>query len=187
MRPVAKDPDDDLELFRREMADVQPLKSKPRVSRRPPAPAPSPRQREADEQRVMEELLLAPEPEHGLETGEELLFLRPGYQRRYLTRLRRGQYTIRDSLDLHDMNEAAAGEALLAFIVRSAARGPGCVRVVHGKGLRSRTVPKLKALANRLLRRHPAVIAFASCRPAEGGTGAVLVLVKEWTTVDGKR
>jgi DNA-nicking Smr family endonuclease len=57
-------------------------------------------------------------------------------------------------------------------------RGLGCIRVVHGKGLRSRTIPKLKLMTNRLLRRHPAVVAFASCRPADGGTGAVVVLLK---------
>jgi DNA-nicking Smr family endonuclease len=53
------------------------------------------------------------------------------------------------------------------------------VRIVHGKGLRSRaTGPVLKALTDRLLRRRDDVIAFASARPALGGTGAVVVLLK---------
>jgi DNA-nicking Smr family endonuclease len=53
------------------------------------------------------------------------------------------------------------------------------VRIVHGKGLRSRNGPRLKRLASRLLSRHPAVLAFASCRPVDGGTGAVTVLLKK--------
>jgi DNA-nicking Smr family endonuclease len=170
--------DDDLELFRREMAGVRPLKDGARAPDDRPRPSPRPRQRESDEQRVIGELLLEPESEEGLETGEELLFLRSGYQKRYLQRLRRGRYAIEDHLDLHSMNETVANSALLEFLAYAVERGFGCVRIVHGKGLRSKTRPKLKMLTNRLLRRHSAVIAFASCRPADGGTGAVSVLLR---------
>lgn len=169
---------DDMELFRRETGDVRPLQSPPRVPATRTPPDPRPVQRERDEAAVLRELLHDPEPGDGLETGEELQFLRAGYQKRYLTRLKRGHYTIGDHVDLHGLNEASASSALRAFIDDSARRGPACVRIVHGKGLRSRTQPKLKAMTNRLLRRHPAVIAFASCRPADGGTGAVVVLLK---------
>lgn len=175
----APDPsDDDLELFRREMADVRRLEGTERAPDQRPRPRPVPRQREADEKRVLEELLLEPDTDEGMETGEELLFLRSGYQKRYLRRLRRGQYAIEDHLDLHAMNEATAREVLLQFLAEARESDLGCVRVVHGKGLRSKTYPKLKAMTNRLLRRHPGVIAFASCRPVDGGTGAVAVLLK---------
>lgn len=164
--------------FRREMQDVKPLKQEPRAPGwRAPVP-PAPRQRDADEALVMEELLLPADPGDAPETGEELQFLRPGYQHSYLKRLRRGRYAIRDHLDLHHMTETVARDALLRFIGESVASGYGCVRVVHGKGLRSRTRPKLKLMTDRLLRRHKAVVAFASCRPADGGTGAVTVLLR---------
>jgi DNA-nicking Smr family endonuclease len=53
------------------------------------------------------------------------------------------------------------------------------VRIVHGKGLRSKAAgPVLKNLTDRMLRRRDDVIAFASARPAQGGTGAVVVLLK---------
>jgi DNA-nicking Smr family endonuclease len=169
---------DDLQLFREAVADARPLRVQQRVDNRPSPPAPRPRQREADERAVLEELLQDPGPEEGLETGEELLFLRSGYQKRYLNRLRRGHYAISDDLDLHGMNEASAMLVLREFISAAVASGQGCVRVVHGKGLRSRGLPKLKLMTARLLRRHPAVIAYASCRPVDGGTGAVSVLLK---------
>jgi DNA-nicking Smr family endonuclease len=76
------------------------------------------------------------------------------------------------------MNEATASNALHAFIDAAHKRGIGCVRVVHGKGLRSKKGPVLKQMTRRLLSRHPLVIAFASCRPVDGGTGAVSVLLK---------
>ncbi|MBT8062458.1 MAG: SMR domain protein [Xanthomonadales bacterium] len=167
-----------MDLFRLEFEDVQPLNSVPRSDSRPPRPAPAARQRQLDEQAVLTELLESPSDPAEFETGEELLFLRSGYQRRYLTRLRRGRYSIEDSIDLHHMNESTASAAIMTFIDHALDRGLGCVRIVHGKGLRSRNGPKLKILARRLLSRHPSVIAFASCKPSEGGTGAVLVLLR---------
>jgi DNA-nicking Smr family endonuclease len=169
---------DDRELFRREFRGVKPLKSTERSESRAPPPAPRPRQLELDEAAVKSELLKPPEDFSELETGEELMFLRSGVQKRYLRRLRRGQYSIRDNLDLHHMNEATASRALHEFIDTAAINGMGCVRIVHGKGLRSRKEPKLKAMTRRLLSRHPLVLAFASCRPVDGGTGAVSVLLK---------
>lgn len=170
---------DDWALFRQAVKDARPLRAAPRAANELPRPPARARQRERDERAVLDDLLLDPGPEEGLETGEELLYLRPGYQKRYLNRLRRGHYSVADELDLHGMNEAAAGEALRLFISAAAGRGLGCVRVVHGKGLRSRGLPKLKLLTRRLLQRHPAVIAFASCRPVDGGTGAVQVLLRK--------
>ncbi|KAA9132485.1 SMR domain protein [Marinihelvus fidelis] len=169
--------DDDHGAFAREMADVKPLDPPDFVVHDLPRPKPRPRQREADEAAVMQELLDDPLPEEGLETGEELAFLRAGYQKRYLDRLRRGRYAVLDRIDLHGMNEATAEAVLLAFIEDALRRGHGCVKVVHGKGLRSNGRPKLKVMTARLLRRHPAVVAFASCRPRHGGTGAALVLL----------
>ena len=164
--------------FRRLIGKVQPLKSTTRTDSRAPQPDPSPRQTQSDEKAVMHELLDAPQDPAMIETGEELLFLRPGLQKRYLRRLRRGRYSIGDSLDLHHMNEATASRALKEFIEMAATRKMGCVRVVHGKGLRSRNGPKLKMMTRRLLSRHPLVLAFASCRPVDGGTGAVSILLR---------
>lgn len=173
-----KDIPDDMDLFRREMGDVRPLKTAGSAAPKRSRPDPRPHQRERDERAVLDELLVMQDYEEGLETGEELRFLRPGYQKRYLQRLQRGRYSIRDHLDLHHMNVETARRALLEFIDRSVCAGYGCVRVVHGKGLRSRGRPRLKEMADHVLRRHPAVIAFSSCRPVDGGTGAVVILMR---------
>lgn len=173
-----KDNNEDYAVFREAISDVKPLKSQRRTDSRAPLPTPHPRQLEKDEEAVKTELLDEPEDFAELETGEELLFLRPGVQKRYLRRLRRGHFSVSDHLDLHHMNESTASQALLEFIDSSASRGMGCVRVVHGKGLRSKKGPVLKAMTRRLLSRHPLVLAFASCRPIDGGTGAVSVLLR---------
>ena len=53
-----------------------------------------------------------------------------------------------------------------------------CVRIVHGKGHRSDFGPVLKRMVDRLLRQLDDVLAFCSARQMDGGTGAVMVLLK---------
>ncbi len=167
----------DAELFRQAMTGVTPLGRDDRIEPVPMNTPASALQREIDEKAVLQESMLPVSDPAELETGEEILFLRPGYQKRIMQRLRRGQYSTADTIDLHHMNVETAGQVLQDFIRQSIERGYSCVRIVHGKGLRSRDVPRLKILTNRLLRRQSKVIAFASCRPMEGGTGAVDVLL----------
>lgn len=178
------DAGDDSDLFRQAVADATPLEVEPRMQHEKPRPAPVPRQRIRDEKAVLDELL--DEPPLGesleLETGEELRFLRTGYPTRLLKRLRRGDFAVTLHLDLHHMTHDLARDALLAFIEDALDSEVGCVRVVHGKGLRSKAGPVLKVMTNRLLRRHRAVIAFTSCRPVDGGTGAILVLLRHPAT-----
>ena len=113
-----------------------------------------------------------------IDTGEELLFRRPGVRDDTLRRLRRGQYSVEAEVDLHGLGRHAAHEALRDFIVSSAARGLSCVRVIHGKGRGSGPRgPVLKHVVNHWLRRMDDVLAFASARPVDGGTGAAYVLL----------
>ncbi len=92
--------------------------------------------------------------------------------------LGRGQFAIAAEIDLHGLGRHAAHEALREFITEAAASGLGCVRVIHGKGRGSgQRGPILKHVVNHWLRRMDDVIAFASARPADGGTGAACVLL----------
>ena len=164
-------------IFREEMADVKPLRAPDRIE---PIPKKTPAravQKKIDDQAVLQELLDYDDDSIELQTGEELLFLRPGYQKRILRRLRRGYFSAADTIDLHHMNVETAKQVLLDFLDHALTRQLGCVRIVHGKGLRSKNLPKLKMMTNRVLRKHPRVVAFASCRPVDGGTGATDVLL----------
>ncbi|HEY9133899.1 MAG TPA: Smr/MutS family protein, partial [Dyella sp.] len=114
-----------------------------------------------------------------IEVGEELSYLRDGYPPKLLRQLKRGQYSVQDEIDLHHMNAAAAQQTIVEFLAEARHNGLRCVRIVHGKGLRSKAAgPVLKVLTDRMLRRRDDVVAFASARPAQGGTGAVVVLLK---------
>lgn len=169
--------DDEKALFRAEVGRVRRVKSH-RDHSRPAGARPIPEQRRLDEQAVIEELASAPIDFSQVETGEEISHLRPGLQKRVLGRLRRGHWRVQDELDLHHMNVAAATESIRSFLADARQSGFGCVKIIHGKGLRSGPDgPQLKRLTAGLLARHARVWAFASARPNDGGTGAVYVLL----------
>jgi DNA-nicking Smr family endonuclease len=177
-RPPATVSDDDSRLFRDAIGDIRqldPVAPPPAM----PKPEPHPFMLEADEAAVPGELLdMAFDPAL-MEVGEELSYLRDGYPPKLLRQLKRGQYSVQDDIDLHHMNVSAAQASISEFLAEAAERGLRCVRIVHGKGLRSKASgPVLKALTDRILRRRDDVIAFASARPMQGGTGAVVVLLK---------
>lgn len=105
--------------------------------------------------------------------------IRDGLPRKCLRQLGGRDCPVTDSFDLHGMTESVAAKALNRFLNESLQHGLACVRVVHGKGLRSEGPPVLKLMSWQLLWQHPAVLALKPCASAEGGSGAVLVLLKE--------
>jgi DNA-nicking Smr family endonuclease len=152
-----------------------------RHSKRPPERErrrPRASSRRADEARVLADSLAFDAHELDVESGDELGFRREGVPESVLRRLRRGEYAIRDEIDLHGMTQDEARGALGAFLAESALHGRRCVRIIHGKGLGSgHRGPVLKSAVNRWLRRHGSVRAFCSARRNDGGTGALYVIL----------
>lgn len=171
--------DEDLALFLKEMDGVTPLTHSDRVLHDRPAPQPRPRQRELDERAVMRELASGEYDPAWLETGEELLYRSPGIKFKTFSKLRRGKFAVEASIDLHAMNRSAANNALAEFIDDCTRLRRRCIKVIHGKGLRSKQKgPVLKRMVNDRLRFHSDVLAFASAPPSDGGTGAIYVLLR---------
>lgn len=169
------DGDDDAALFR---AAIGPVRRLPAAPPPPGAPKPRPRARmaERDEAHAREEFrhALGAEP---LAAGDPLSYRRAELPARTLQRLRRGEIAVQEELDLHGADARAAEQLVRAFLHDARERGLGCVRIVHGKGLHAGGVPVLKNLVDRLLRQRADVLGFHSAPPAQGGTGAVLVLL----------
>jgi DNA-nicking Smr family endonuclease len=165
---------EDAELFREAIGEVR------RIEAPPPAPAPAPpppraRRFEQDEQEALRESRLGGEPPVD---GDELLAWRRDHvSERTLRRLRRGEYATQDEIDLHHLRAQDAEVLLKQFLGEARAGSRQCVRIIHGKGLRSEGAPVLKTLVDRVLRLRGDVLAFASAPQAQGGAGAVLVLL----------
>ena len=171
------EPDDEARLFREAVRGVRPL------GERRPAPAaprvrPKARFTRADRAAVLRESLEPAPGDPAVAGGEELAFHRPQIQPAVLRRLRRGEFRVQREIDLHGLTVAEAKHALRQFLIAALEQQVRCVRIVHGKGLRSGSRgPVLKSAVSSVLRRTGAVLAYVSARQVDGGTGALYVLL----------
>ena len=165
---------DDAELFREAIGEVRRIEAPP-AAPAPPPPPPRARRFEQDELDALHESRLGRDVP--VEGDELLAWRREHVSERTLKRLRRGEYAVQDEIDLHHLRAADAEQLLKAFLGEARAGSRQCVRIIHGKGLRSEGAPVLKALVDRVLRLRGDVLAFASAPAAQGGAGAVLALL----------
>jgi len=172
--------EDPAELFRSAIGEVKPLR---KVSTRAPAavpPRPKPRARmaELDEAEAAGEFARLLRDGTPLEAGDTASYRREILPPRMFQRLKKGQYSVQDELDLHGATAQQAERLLRQFLQEAHAHDHGCVRIIHGKGLQADgSAPVLKNLVDRMLRLRQDVLAFHSAPSGQGGTGAVLVLL----------
>lgn len=111
-------------------------------------------------------------------THEEILnFSRAGLQHKIIRQLKQRQLVIAAELDLHGLTSTQAAATLIKFIAYCQQQNFRCVKIIHGKGQRKSSLPILKNHINHWLRQIPAVLAFHSAKPADGGAGAIYVLL----------
>ncbi len=165
--------------FREAVRDVSPIAPPNRIQHERAKPAPIPTKRHEDERAVLDELArLVIESDDDIELEDDASYLRPGLPRDILRKLRRTHWVVQDHLDLHGLTGDEAALETGKFIAECKHRGLRCVRIVHGKGLRSPgREPVLKRRIRKLLARRDDVIAFVEPRSAQGGSGAVVVLL----------
>jgi DNA-nicking Smr family endonuclease len=170
----------DAELFRGAIGEVAPLRSAPKAQPVTPRPAPIARQHLADEQAALQESLSDEfNVDTLLDTDEALSYARANIGPDTLRKLRRGHWVIQAQLDLHGLRREEAREALAEFLRNAVKRGIRCVRIIHGKGLGSiNKEPVLKSKVRSWLVQKEEVIAFCQARAADGGAGALVVLLK---------
>ncbi len=165
------DEEDDAALFRAAVGDVKPLPLQNRI-----APQATPRRpfRQQASPGTIPDTLSDFVPD---ETADE--YLGNGLSRMTLRKLRRGYWPVQDRLDLHGLTADEARRLLQQFLHESVQQEARCVLVVHGKGMNSRGGEAvLRRLTRHWLTQHPRVLAWCDAPPQEGGSGAVLALLK---------
>ena len=167
-------------LFARAAGPVKPLAHHGRVMHEKDQPPPIPVQSQLDEQRVLQEALSDEfDATTLLDVDDAMSFRRPGVGLDVTRKLRAGAWSIQREIDLHGLRREEAREALAGFIRDAHRLGLRCVRVVHGKGLGSPgKTPVLKGKVQGWLVQKNEVLAFVQARAAEGGAGALVVLLK---------
>jgi DNA-nicking Smr family endonuclease len=167
------------DLFKRAAGVVQPVPDKRRAVLKKTPPPPKPMQFKLDEEAVLIEAISDEfDVSTLLETDDLLSFRRPGIGTDVTRKLRRGDWSIQRQLDLHGLRRDEARETLSFFIREAHKHGIRCVRVVHGKGLGSPgKAPVLKSRVHSWLVQKQEVLAFVQAKPADGGGGALVVLL----------
>ncbi len=106
-----------------------------------------------------------------------------GFSRKLMKKLKRGEFPVQDYIDLHGLTRQEAKKEVQDFLIRSHKFGLRCVLIVHGRGLNSPdSFPVLKEGLPLWLGRgsiRKIVLAFATARPYDGGTGAIYVLIRK--------
>lgn len=162
---------------------ITPLAVPPKTLSRPPAPAPVPRLRQQDEAAALQASRDAVDPspmawDIGLDIEGSQSYVRNGLNPDLLRKLRRGEWVVQGSLDLHQHTQDQARAALSEFLAAAKRQRWRCVRIIHGKGLSSpNREPVLKAKVRKWLQLRDEVLAYCEPRPHSGGSGAVVVLV----------
>ena len=172
------------DLFRQSIGAVAPLAPPDKIILQPPRPLPIARQHLADEKAALAESLSDDfSIDTLLDTDAALSFARTGIGADVLRKLRRGHWVIQSQLDLHGLRTDEAREALADYLRSVTRRGQRCVRIIHGKGLGSvNKEPVLKNKVRNWLVQKEEVLAFCQAKPSDGGSGALVVLLKAQTS-----
>lgn len=174
--------EEDQQVFLDEIADVRPLVSEKRIETVKNKPSPRPRQNEDfsnSEESTNTDMMSDPVDLREAAVDDVLFFARSGIQQKQQKKLRRGELPIEYELDLHGYTVVEAKAAIYEFIDECKKQHIRYVHIIHGKGYRSdQKIPVLKTHVAYWLPQHSDVLAFSSARPADGGTGAIYVILK---------
>ena len=175
---------DDENIFRKAVKNVNPLKVKSKtietaISK--PKPKPIAKKFLEDEKKVLLDSLSDDYIYEDAELEDGLLFLRPGHSPDILKKLKKGYWVVQGSIDLHGMISQEAKSYIVDYIQECKKRHIRCIRIIHGKGIGSKNKePVLKNKVKNWLAQKDEVIAYAQALKNDGGSGAVIVLLKEY-------
>ncbi|MFA5072678.1 MAG: Smr/MutS family protein [Nitrospirota bacterium] len=115
------------------------------------------------------------------DTQEYVEWTNPEYQTDVTQQMHEGQFSIQEFLDLHGHTVVEAEDELELFLQDALSRGLRCVKIIHGRGLRSAKGPQIKGAVMRRLsgRYRKNIIAYVTARQCDGGLGALYVLLKK--------
>ena len=142
----------------------------------------TPGQERDEEREAMACLEAIAKGEHPLDlaqTQEYVAWAHCDYRPDIVASLHQGRFAVQDMIDLHGCTVPQAEEELDEFLHLAFRRGLRCVKVIHGRGLRSTRGARLKeAVVRRLSGRYRRdLIAYVTAPQYDGGLGAVYVLL----------
>jgi len=170
----------DEEIFREAMSDVREITEFRKIlPGQPPNIVPLPSQKD-DSLDVLSDIVKGKTKIRLSDTAEYIEWVRPRIRKDIAEKLHRGEFSVQDSIDLHGMTLVEAEEALSCFFRTAIQKRLFCVKVIHGRGLRSPQGPVLKEALKRFLHRSFSkwILAYATAKHSDGGLGATYIILK---------
>ena len=114
------------------------------------------------------------------DTGEYIEWVSPRMRRDIAQKLHRGDFSVQDYIDLHGMTLSEAEEAFRLFFQDALKKRLFCIKVIHGRGLRSPRGPVLKEAFKMWLhgKFRKWILAYSSAKDCDGGLGATYIILK---------
>lgn len=172
----------DEELFLQEMKKVREIREFREIPVRPKGAVLSGKRPVLDENpvEILHEIVHGKRGIHLPDTQEYVEWMEKDCNPELVKRLHTGSYAVQDSLDLHGYTLEEAEREIDTFMRGSLRHGFRCLKIVHGRGLRSQNGPVLKTSTVKLLstRYRKSILAFVSARQCDGGLGALYILLR---------
>lgn len=172
----------DLELFKKQFAEIKPIKHN-KISRLRKPKKTTSTQPEANTKTLSKKNYFEFQTSQHLTniaSEEKIFYAKSGIQNKLLRSLQKGQLEIAAKIDLHGLTIEEANIALQKFLTKSLEQNLRLISIIHGKGSHSTNNKiTLKSAVNEWLRQSPYILAFCSAQPRDGGAGASYVLLKK--------
>ncbi len=130
---------------------------------------------------ALDKIATGQSPIHLPYTQEYIEWVSPDYHETIIPKLHEGRFSVEAFIDLHGFTAAEADDELDVFFRECFQKGYRCVKIIHGRGLRSVKGPQVKTSVIRRLSGHfrKDIIAFVTARQCDGGLGALYVLLRK--------
>ena len=170
----------DEEIFREAMSDVREIMEFREIPpKKPPKHKHIPLQKD-DSLDILREIINGERKINLSDTGEYIEWINSNVRKDIAHRLHHGDFSVQDSIDLHGMTLSVAEEALYSFFKDALKRRLFCIKVIHGRGLRSPKGPVLKEALKMWLHGNYRkwVLAYSTAKDCDGGLGATYIILK---------
>ena len=130
---------------------------------------------------ILNEIVGGQRPMHLPDTQEYVEWMNPKYGDELVSKLHEGHMSVQAFIDLHGCTIPEAEQELESFFQESFNKGLSCVKIIHGRGLRSTRGARLKEAVIKRLSGHfrKDLIAYVTARQCDGGLGALYVLLRK--------
>ncbi len=170
----------DEEIFLDAMADVREIREFSGIPLKKPQKIKHCHVRADDSIEILRQIVNGERKIRLSDTGEYIEWISPNIRKDIALRLHQGEFSVQDYVDLHGMTLNEAEQALCLFFKEAVKKRLFCIKVIHGRGLRSPRGPVLKEALKKWLQGSfkKWVLAYSTAKDCDGGLGATYIILK---------